>query len=654
MFEPAAGIGALLGLSALVLFWHQYLRDWLGDLDPAARVGVAGLLGLGGLGWLIFFVGYIPGALKGFSFLHIAIALAVIVAIFRKTFLRPLNLPIAKPGPLGFAIVAACLLCGVLALFAVLAPSDSLDWDSLAYHFAVPKLWQEAGQTHYIPFIHHSNFPFLVENLSLLWRDACAAKAGTFVFAGLGALTLFGLARQKYGEKAAWWTLLGFCTIPIVLWEAGTGYIDVTHGLFSGLAVIFALLWAEGSQKRDLWLSAIFLGFSIGSKYTGLQVLAVVLVALFAATVKTPEFRRAVKGGALIAAVGLVIGSPWYIRNASVVGNPVFPFFYEKLGGKNWGDFNAAIYRNEQQTFGVGRTEKGRDVTQFGHAVLGLTYQPGRYVNPAQDSGGGFPFGALGIVAIGGMMLWLFSGRAGKFEGGVLASTLFSLAMWFFLSQQSRYGMNFAVPLMLLSGAAVARLRAGPVLAGAAVVQAVYSLAMVWMTTTSHKLPVVLGKESKEEYLSAQVPFYSAAQVLNIAAKDGKVALYDEVFGYFLDVEYFWANPGHSSLIPYDSMQGGDDFARVMRDQAFSHIYVNIAMWTPEERAEWLRATGLFGAPIPYTPERRAQLMADPQVKWRLMLAEAMASGKLKATQDFPPKSVESGKMPRALLLVVK
>lgn len=654
MFEPTAGIGAVLGLTLLVLFWHQYLRDWLGDLDPAARLGVSGLLGIGGIGWMLFFVGYIPGALKGFGFLHLMIALVVVAVIFRKTFVRPLGLPIAKPEGLGFGILAVCLLCAVLALFAVLAPSDINDWDSLAYHLAVPKLWQSVGQIHYIPYIHHSNFPFLIENLTLLWRDGCAAKATSFVIAVLGALTLFGLARQRYGEKAAWWSVLAFCTIPIVLWEAGTAYIDVGHGLFSGLSIVFALLWAEKLDKKYLWLAAIFLGFSIGSKYTGLQVMVVLLSALFAFAVRTDRFAQVAKGGALIAVVGLAIGSPWYVRNAVVVGNPVFPFFYEKLGGKNWGEFNAKIYRNEQQTFGVGRTEKGRDITQIGHAILGLAYQPGRYVNPAQESGLGFPFGAVGAVVIGALGLWMLSGAASRFEAGILFSTLVSLGMWFFLSQQSRYGMNFAVPLTLLAGAGAVRLRAGPFLAGAIAIQGAYSIWMIWTTTTSEKLPVVLGKVGREEYLAAANPFYEPAQLMNEAVKGGKVALYDEVFGYFLNVEYFWANPGHSSIIPYDGMKQGDDLATALRNQAFSHAYVNLMYWTSEERIEWLRATGLAGPVVPFTPERREAIMNDPQIKWRLLIAEALVSGKMVSVQDFPANSLAEGKVPRSLLIVVK
>ncbi|MBX3120121.1 MAG: glycosyltransferase family 39 protein [Fimbriimonadaceae bacterium] len=654
MFEPAAGLGALLCLAVLVLFWHQYLRDWLGDIDPAARLGISGLLGLGAVGWLLFFVGYIPGSLKTFGYLHLLIAMLLVAILFRKTFLRPLDLPIAKPAGVGFFVTAACLLCAVVALVAVLAPSDINDWDSLAYHLAVPKLWQQAGQIYYIPYIHHSNFPFLVENLNLLWRDGSAAKATIFAFSILGAFTVFGIARQKYGDKAAWWSLLAFCTVPVVLWESGSAYIDVAHGLFSGLAVVLALMWGEKFDKRYLWLSAIFLGFSIGSKYTGLQVTVVLLAALFALAVRTPNFAKVAKGGVLIAIVGVLIGAPWYVRNAVVVGNPVFPFFYEKLGGKNWSDFNAQIYRNEQQTFGVGRTETGRDVTQIGHAILGLAYQPGRYVNPGQTEGHGFPFGALGAVTMVAAMLWMLAGRAGRFEGGILFSTFVSLGMWFFLSQQSRYGMNFALPLVFLAGAGVTRLRAGPMLSAAIALQAVYSLWMVWTTTTTPKLPVVLGKETREEYMSQAIPFFEPAQLLNEAAKSGKIALYDEVFGYLLEPAYFWANPGHCTIIPYDEMASGDDLAKALRDLGFTHVYVNLGFWSSEDRIEWLRATGVAGEAVPYTSERRQALVSDPQASWRLFLAEAIASGKLAAIQDFPAKSLEEGRVPRSFLIVVK
>ena len=45
-----------------------------------------------------------------------------------------------------------------------------------------------------------------------------------------------------------------------------------------------------------------------------------------------------VKVIALTAAVAALIGSPWYIRNWILAGNPVYPFYYSTFGGKNWSE----------------------------------------------------------------------------------------------------------------------------------------------------------------------------------------------------------------------------------------------------------------------------------------------------------------------------
>src|SRR6202011_1887734 len=112
----------------------------------------------------------------------------------------------------------------LFATVSVLAPSDTMEWDTLAYHLAVPKLWLQAGQIQPISYIHHSNFPFAVDNLyiwGLAWGGEEGAKAFTLAFHTYGIFAVFGFARQVYGELAGWWAALTWATIPAVLWLSG-------------------------------------------------------------------------------------------------------------------------------------------------------------------------------------------------------------------------------------------------------------------------------------------------------------------------------------------------------------------------------------------------------------------------------------------------
>jgi hypothetical protein len=627
-------LGALLSLLVCEGFGGiggKIVAKLRNDLDPAESIGLAGLFGLAILGWATLPLGLLPGGFHWGIWLVAAGALTGYALLFKQYAKRLMEL--SAPMGAEWLFVVALSLCALVALVGVLGPSDSNDWDSLAYHLAVPKLWLEAGRIEFVPSIHHSNFPLLVDNLyvwGLSWSGQSGAKGFAWAYAMFGGVALFGLARRKYGRAAGWWAVLAFASIPTVLWESGTAYVDVAHGLWAGFGVLYgAEFLSKPNERGALWLSALCLGFACASKYTGLQVLAAVGLALLVGGVLAKRLGDGVRNAATVGTVALALCSPWLIKNLIWTGNPVYPFFYEVFDGKNWDQDRADIYRNEQLTFGVGRTDSSRDWTKFPHAVLGLAYQPGRYVNPGQTQGLGMPTGALGFAVVAALLLWPLSGRLGRFEKAVLGTVVVCFILWFALSQQSRYGLNMGIPLAFLLGGAVAKIRAGPILAVAAACQAGYSLWLVKAFTVEPKLPVVMGSITERDYLMRAAPFHEPAQEINMLAAEGKVALYDEVFGFFLDVPYFWANPGHSTQIPYERLESGASYADEMAAQGFTHVYVSFGYKAPEDVRRWVSATGLDGSPIPYEGEERAELLGNFEQRWKVLVAEAVLSRRL-------------------------
>lgn len=126
---------------------------------------------------------------------------------------------------------------GLCASVNTSAPGDMLDWDTYAYHLAVPKLWNIAGSAVYLPSMHHSNFPFIVDSLFGvgLPLGMSAAKGVTLAYALWGVVAIFGFTRRHFGPEAASWICLALVSIPIVVWETGSGYVDVCHGMFVAL-----------------------------------------------------------------------------------------------------------------------------------------------------------------------------------------------------------------------------------------------------------------------------------------------------------------------------------------------------------------------------------------------------------------------------------
>lgn len=624
--------GTIAGAPGVLL---PILKRHAGSLDPAARVGLAGLASLGLLGTLTLFLGLGPIPLRSWSFAPVVWALAGLLLWVRSDPPR-----FSPPTGSGLAGLLAAAVAALIALVGALAPCDSLDWDSLSYHLAVPKLWLASGRIERIPFIHHSNFPFAVDNLyiwGLAWVGESGAKLFNFGFLVYGMLAIYGLSRGLRGDRAAWWSVGLFAGIPLVLWESGTGYIDVAHGLFAGLGAFLLLSGVASDSRRGwAWVGGLLLGLAAGSKYTGLQ------SAGLAFLVALGLVWRAGSGGrtwVVALALCIAVGAPWYVRNVAWSGNPVFPFFYERLGGTGWDQRRAEIYRREQQTFGVGWTGAGLDKTAFGHAVLGLAYQPGRYVNPGQTEGRGFPIGAVGVAAVACLSVaTLLLLRGGQPWPSVLVYVWLSLGAWFLLSQQSRYILGLA-PLLALAAGELWGHRRSRLLsaAGRAVVvgQAAYSVALVYLLVTSSQIPVVVGAVSRSDYVASRVPFARPAGDINHLAQNGKVALYDEVFGYLLDVPYVWANPGHSTLIPYDDLQDGAQYAEAMRSLGFSHVYVNLA-YDGTRRARF--AAALHGVRVP----RDEDQFKNWELKWSELCLEALQSGELAPVRAYgdPEKPV--------------
>ena len=632
-----------LAASLTVLHWG---RGLLAVLDPAARLGISGLVGLGAIGTVTYFVGLV--SIGAGAVIYAAAGISGIFALASVVRSRQVSISLPKGVELLFLLAIGLGL--LMALAGVLAPSTPNDWDSLAYHLAVPKLWLEAGKVYEIPFIHQSNFPFAVDSLFLFglkWGGQAGAKAFVWVITLLGAMTIFGLGRQRYGERAGWWSALAFSTVPIVLWQSGTAYIDVAHGLYAGLGLVFACWWLESDDSKHAWLSAILLGFAAGTKYTGLQTIAIAgIVVLVGALL----LKRNLKPVFVIGLVSLVLASPWYVKNALWKQNPVFPFFYGKLGGKDWDARRAEIYTREQNTFGVGRESPPDGALQpqrVGHSIVGLAYQPGRFVNPFQTQGQGDPMGAIGIAITGALMLGLVAVQRGRFERAMLACVLISLAIWFALTQQSRYIVTLAVPLALIAGQLTTRRGIGPLMSGAAIVQAAVSIYLLHALRFSDQMEVVAGKVTREEFQGRRIGFYAPAQSINRLGSSAKVALYDEVFGYLLDVPYYWANPGHGTMIPYDLMEDGAQYSNAMAKAGFTHVYVNLSPGVKDQKL----ANEMIGAlnGVPLSTDTTKALRDNWEQKFNFLIADAAVKKRLETVQFFG-----SPENPRAALLRIR
>lgn len=614
------------------------LSKFTKDLDPAERIGFSGLVGLAATGVLTLLIGVSPIGLQNGVYFVLIPAVAGLYFAWKGGVLE--DLKFKRPEGLSLALLAGFILFLLIALIGVLSPSTSMDWDSLAYHLAVPKLWLQRNQIGFVEGIHHSNFPFSIDCLyiwGLMWGGEPGAKAFSWTIFLFGGFAVFGLVRRLGGPVPAWWSLLGFAAIPVVAWESGTAYIDVAHGLFAALAFIYsaAALVNQESRKSFIILAGVAAGFALGTKLTGLQTILSIGLVLTVGGFVIKQGMTGLKTAVAVCAIGLAIASPWLIKTTIYTGNPTYPFLYSIFKGKDWDDWRAKIYTREQQSFGVGRSEKGLDPLQMGYGVMGLAMQPGRFVNPGQQTGQGFPTGAIGFACLIAGFLLAISGRANREQKLTLAMVGLGFLMWYFLSQQSRYLTSLALPLLIIGFAAYDKLKLKQILPAAVVLQSLATLYLLREMQLMDQLQVVTGKVTPQEYRAKSVGLARWTETLNALPPTTKIALYDEVFGFLLDREYMWANPGHSTFIPYDKMNSGEDYAREMKALGFSHVYVNLQFTEREAAKKWIEAMSPTGTA--FTEEEKTKMIADLDIKWRWLIADAARNLKIQIVDQKGP-----------------
>lgn len=478
-------------------------------------------------------------------------------------------------------------LLAIAAIIPALAPPAMADWDSLAYHLAVPKLYLQHGGIYHIGIMSHSNFPFLMEMLYLpaVWLHAPeAARVLNFFVGAMLVAAVALLTRKHFNAKAAPLAAIGLAGMPIVLFLATTAYIDLATALYTVIAIHLLLnhfdsIQSDDNQSKHAELcrsvrlrsiigSAIAAGFAASTKMTGLVTIGLLVIWFlwdrFVAECKI-EWKAALAFVGLAALVCL----PWYVKTFIYTGNPVYPFFYGLFGGRDWTAEMASVYAASQAHFGM-----GHDRLSFLLLPWNLAFYPERFYD-----GPNLFIGPIFLVSI--PFLFFAKYRSRKLVG-LLGFFVAYLGIWFMLTHQSRYLVpGFAVLAVLVSAIVyeddrfqLARRALAFTFAGTAL----FGIFTLWPAIRS-SLPVVFGSESRDEYLTRALDIYPAQQFMNKnLPADARVALMGDTRGFYLDRTYTWADWGHNVEFTrrYTS---ADDLITYLKSRHISHVMINYAIF---------------------------------------------------------------------------
>jgi hypothetical protein len=383
-----------------------------------------------------------------------------------------------------------------LDLLAVCAPISSPD--ALLYHAANPALFEESHRIFEVPWNSSSYEPFSVEMLVLdgflLWDSVQGAFAPLLLaLVALGAV--MGFSWRIAGRSAALLAGAVFFAQPFMVWEATSVFIEAGLACALALSAWNLYRFVRYSERTGLLLAGIFAGSAAGMKYLGL-IAALTLAAVAAIVIgRRLNYRVALAFGLPAVAVAL----PWYVKNALLTGNPFYPHVF---GGLN--PSAARELDSSMRSFGHGR------------APLDFLLLPVRLLADAKPFDAGEFLSPLFLVFAPTALL---ISRARHAVLAAWAGVLIFVVAWFVTTQQAR----FLVPLMpvlavlaalgALTLSSQGRLGRVLVVAGTAAALAVGVGGSV--VYAAQFAPVVVGTESRDQFLTEKVSNYEGVEWLN-------------------------------------------------------------------------------------------------------------------------------------------
>ncbi|MFW5774947.1 MAG: hypothetical protein ACOCW2_01540 [Chitinivibrionales bacterium] len=290
--------------------------------NRATRGLVAFALGFGVVGNGIMILGF-AGRLNTVSIVML-LAIVSVPAFFMLTRLklRPLISDVRVQISLYYrqapflSTLSGLLLIGYWAR-SLLPPTG---FDSLMYHLSTVKLYLQRGGFWDIYFNGQSDFPMFTQMHyaigQALHNDIIAKGISFLVFAAAAALVVELTRTLTRDRKAHLLSLLIFMTLPVIIPNGSTCYVDISQALWTVLSIKLLIdMRTSGVGMNRLFVPAFIAGLSVQSKIFGIFTIPLLITALVVIRKRDIASRRGFAELLLLAGIPLVMVLPWYAKS---------------------------------------------------------------------------------------------------------------------------------------------------------------------------------------------------------------------------------------------------------------------------------------------------------------------------------------------------
>lgn len=535
-----SGLVAAVQVIACIGFGMPLLRllGVAAGLTRGEQVCWAFALGMGGLGWLVFFVGTAGVLSPGPLAAVLALGTTGLLA-FRNAPVRPSR---QEDGLGRVEALLIAILAVVLAANLAQGLSPPADADTMAYHFDLPKRFLAAGRVFFVPRAMDGAVPLLIHmtyTAALGLGGEQALTLWSMASAWMCTALLFTLARRFLDRR---WSLalgLAFLTTPAVIYGAGSGQVEVRNALFVLVAATSVAEALRTGRLRHAAAAGVACGFFMGGKLLGLPFALACGLVLMAQ-------RRWLVHGLVFSAAALMVGGQWYVWTWLNSGDPIFPLLYGVVPYRDASFWTA----DHQRDFAAMIANDERAVPITLGWLLAYPFAATLAGKASFESGrtGMGPYVLLVLpFALAG--LWRFRARLQSHPLlPIAAVTMLFYVEWFLLGSSQRVRSVVPVfPLLLLVvtvaahrwSTATATLRP---LAAAMALTLLLQMGGLTVFSVNYARHVLTG-ESRDAFLWRNTTGYTAVQWINRhLTQADRIYLILRPVNYLIDVPIFYAH----------------------------------------------------------------------------------------------------------------
>lgn len=468
-----------------------------------------------------------------------------------------------------FAFTAAFILLNFIVSFA-----PPWNFDVLAYHLAIQKIYIRAHKIINIPYILFSNFPNLVNTIyldGLLLHNGMLANLFAYALDLTLVLSIFSFCRRFFNWKVGLLSLLIFYSFPMVIELSSTTHTDIQLALFFFLSIYGLFVYLTSKNEPWLYLCSIFAGFGVSSKIFGviaaIGILSVLIMHFIPKLAKREVSYKSVLIKIFICCIIiLIITMPWLIKNYFFTGNPVWPALNEVFNGKYWDAKHQQALSNLTS----------RKITIMNY--LRLPWDIHAHAGKAAGAVGDYE--GIGPFFLAFLPLYFLLNKKNKILNIFFVLIFIYVTIWFFLSYILRY-IIFAMPLVaIISAYVIVELLKNNYISNILKILLIFTFSfciLVWLGGKLKEIPVVLGLETKEAFYSKYPgPIYKASKFINQELpENSKILLFRDNRGFFLDRNYVWGDPLLQVYLNHSKFKNETDFYQELKRLGITHILVN-------------------------------------------------------------------------------